>query len=226
MEENISEKREKEAPETNAKEPVSEESLLNGEKRERPEKRDRNEDSISIKASSESNSLQDMSSLKTNKRKRLSQDRVGQLEDLIALDDKDASSWLKLIMEYKDKNKIEEARSVYERFLKVFPTAAQQWIDYADMELTNNEFIRVETIFSRCLRSVLSVDLWKFYLDYIRRVNNVSTGGAQARSVISQAYEFVLAHVGIDKDCGSIWSDYINFIKTAEIIFSHILFLK
>lgn len=139
MEENISEKREKEAPETNAKEPVSEESLLNGEKRsnnshftakyvnhedsERPEKRDRNEDSISIKASSESNSLQDMSSLKTNKRKRLSQDRVGQLEDLIALDDKDASSWLKLIMEYKDKNKIEEARSVYERFLKVFPTA-------------------------------------------------------------------------------------------------------
>ncbi|KAG4300845.1 hypothetical protein PCK1_002922 [Pneumocystis canis] len=155
-------------------------------------------------------------SLKTYKKKRLSQDRVGQLEDLIALDERDSSSWLKLIKEYQNKNKIEEARNTYERFLKIFPTAAQQWIDYADMELANNEFIRVETIFSRCLRSVLSVDLWKFYLDYIRRINNVSTGGAQARLVISQAYEFVLAHVGIDKDSGSIWSDYINFIKTAE----------
>ncbi|EMR08331.1 hypothetical protein PNEG_03171 [Pneumocystis murina B123] len=232
MEDNISEKKEKEATLMNSEELISEDSLLNEKKRmnssnfserymnhensEKSEKKEKREDFMNNKITSESDSLQNISSLKTNKRKRLSQDRVGQLEDLIAMDDKDASSWLKLIKEHQDKNKIEEARNVYERFLKVFPTAAQQWIDYADMELTNNEFIRVETIFSRCLRSVLSVDLWKFYLDYIRRINNVSTGGAQARSVISQAYEFVLAHVGIDKDCGSIWSDYINFVKTAE----------
>ncbi|KAG5513247.1 hypothetical protein PMAC_001617 [Pneumocystis sp. 'macacae'] len=172
--------------------------------------------SSSEKITTESGSLNNPFSLKTHKRKRLSHDRVGQLEDQIAFDERNASPWLKLIKEYQNRNKIDQARNTYERFLKVFPTAAQQWIDYADMELTNNEFIRVETIFSRCLRSVLSVDLWKFYLDYIRRVNNVSTGGSQARLVISQAYEFVLAHIGIDKDCGSIWSDYINFVKTAE----------
>ncbi|KAG4305368.1 hypothetical protein PORY_000924 [Pneumocystis oryctolagi] len=182
------------------------------------EKQGNKEPNVSLegKATTTSEFLNSPFSLKTHKRKRLSHDRVGQLEDQIALDERDASPWLKLIKEYQNRNKIEQARDTYERYLKIFPTAAQQWIDYADMELTNNEFIRVETIFSRCLRSVLSIDLWKFYLDYIRRVNNVSTGGAQARLVISQAYEFVLAHVGIDKDSGSIWSDYINFVKTAE----------
>ncbi|KTW27222.1 cleavage polyadenylation factor subunit RNA14 [Pneumocystis jirovecii RU7] len=191
------------------------EGCMNNSTTEKP-KNGEIDGSLGEKVTAESGSSSNSFSLKTHKRKRLSHDRVGQLEDQIAFDERDSSSWLKLIKEYQNRNKIDQARNTYERFLKVFPTAAQQWIDYADMELTNNEFIRVETIFSRCLRSVLSVDLWKFYLDYIRRVNNVSTGGSQARLVISQAYEFVLAHVGIDKDCGSIWSDYINFVKTAE----------
>ena len=60
----------------------------------------------------------------------------------------------------------------------------------------------------------LNVDIWSYYLDYIRRMNNLSTGGTQARSVISQAYEFVLQHVGIDLTSGSIWSDYLAFLKT------------
>lgn len=83
------------------------------------------------------------------------------------------------------------------------------------MELSNNELRRVEQIFSRCLMSVLNVDLWSLYLDYIRRINNLATDAdGKARHVISQAYEFVLEHVGIDKDSGKIWQDYVAFIKT------------
>lgn len=83
------------------------------------------------------------------------------------------------------------------------------------METSANEFVRVEQIFNECLMTCLHVDIWSFYLDYIRRMNNLSTGGSQARSVISQAYEFVLQHVGIDIQAGPIWSDYITFLKSA-----------
>lgn len=59
-----------------------------------------------------------------NKRKRLPQDIVGQLEDRI-LDDLrgDIDAWLSLINEYQKKGKLDEARTTYERYLKVFPTA-------------------------------------------------------------------------------------------------------
>lgn len=83
------------------------------------------------------------------------------------------------------------------------------------MELANNELRRVEGIFQRCLLSVLSVEICSLYLDYIRRINNLATdAGGRARAIISQAYEFVLNHVGIDKESTKIWQDYILFIKS------------
>ena len=75
-------------------------------------------------------------------------------------------------------------------------------------------------MFTRCLKAVLSVDLWKFYLGYIRRINLGESGSAvtpEARGIIEKAYEYVLSNVGIDKDAGPIWADYIFFIKSAEV---------
>ena len=62
-----------------------------------------------------------LASLPSAKRKRLPQDKVGQLEDRIALDARDADAWLSLIKEHQSKGKISDARTTYERFLKVFP---------------------------------------------------------------------------------------------------------
>jgi cleavage stimulation factor subunit 3 len=57
-------------------------------------------------------------------RGRLPHDRVGILEDRIQVDPRgDTDAWLELINEHRSRNKIENARQVYERFLKVFPTA-------------------------------------------------------------------------------------------------------
>lgn len=84
------------------------------------------------------------------------------------------------------------------------------------MELANNEFHRVEQIFSRCLIPVPNVELWALYLNYIRRRQNLSTDtGGRARAIVSQAYEFVLNNVGMDKDAGQIWQDYVQFVKSA-----------
>lgn len=84
------------------------------------------------------------------------------------------------------------------------------------MEAAENELNRVEAIFSRALMVSLHLDIWNYYLDYIRRTHPLSTGGSSARTVISQAYEFVLQHVGIDLESGSIWADYLIFLKTAS----------
>ena len=55
---------------------------------------------------------------------RLPHDRVGILEDRIAEDPRgDMDAWLSLISEHRKRNKFDEARAVYDRFFKVFPSA-------------------------------------------------------------------------------------------------------
>lgn len=55
---------------------------------------------------------------------RLPHDRVGILEDRIQEDPRgDIQAWLDLINEHRSRNRIDNAREVYERFLKMFPLA-------------------------------------------------------------------------------------------------------
>lgn len=55
---------------------------------------------------------------------RLPQDRIGQLEDRILEDPKgDINAWLELISLHRQKNKLDDARAVYDRFFEYFPTA-------------------------------------------------------------------------------------------------------
>lgn len=90
---------------------------------------------------------------------------------------------------------------------------SRYWIQYAEFELKHHHFTEVEAIFQRCLRSVLSVDLWKYYLNYIRRINT----GPESKDIITKSYDFVLQHVGLDRDSGPIWSDYLFFLKSGQV---------
>ena len=73
----------------------------------------------------------------------------------------------------------------------------------------------VETIFNNTLLSIPSIGLWSMYLDHIRRHNNTTTDvSGSARQIIYQAYELALKHIGVDKESGRIWQDYIQFIKS------------
>jgi len=63
--------------------------------------------------------------------------------------------------------------------------------------------------------AVPNVELWTVYLNYIRRRNDTLNDPAgTARKVITQAYEFVLNNIGVDKDSGKIWQDYVQFIRS------------
>lgn len=81
------------------------------------------------------------------------------------------------------------------------------------MELGMNNFVETERIFGKCLIGTPNVNLWTKYLDYIRRRNDLSDSTGQARQVVAQAYEFVIDNIGLDKDSGKIWAEYIQFIK-------------
>ena len=67
----------------------------------------------------------------SNKRKRLPQDKVGQLEDRIAEDPRgDTDAWYNLVAEYQKKGKFDEARAVFERFFLVFPACVRVEISF------------------------------------------------------------------------------------------------
>jgi cleavage stimulation factor subunit 3 len=82
------------------------------------------------------------------------------------------------------------------------------------MELDMDQFAQAEQLFGRCLMLVPNVKLWTVYLNYIRRRNDLTndTSGT-ARQTITRSYEFVIDNIGVDRDSGPIWQDYIQFIK-------------
>ncbi|CAD6968198.1 unnamed protein product [Tilletia controversa] len=140
---------------------------------------------------------------------------------------RDAESWMKVLDAVLTRGNLDEIRKTYDDFFQIFPTAAAQWVAYLDHELAHSNFAQVESIFARCLRNTPSMELWRYYLSYSRRVNPLppATSGADAaeetprektRKVIEAAYEFCLSYIGREKDSGNIWMEYIHFIKERE----------
>lgn len=73
-------------------------------------------------ASADQSSPADISSVLP--KSRLAHDVVGMLEDRIKDDSRgDSAAWLELIEEYKSRNKDDQVRRTYERYLEVFPLA-------------------------------------------------------------------------------------------------------
>lgn len=83
------------------------------------------------------------------------------------------------------------------------------------MEDENHESARVANILSQCLVQIPHLDLWSTYLNHIRRLHPLTTdfNGAN-RKTLAETYEFVLQNVGIDKDSGQLWQDYVDFIRS------------
>ncbi|KAH7156839.1 hypothetical protein EDB81DRAFT_757265 [Dactylonectria macrodidyma] len=126
----------------------------------------------------------------------------------------DMDAWLSLIAEYRRTSRLEQARNVYNRFVEVFPQAGDIWVQWIEMELGLDNFVDAEQLFGRCLMTVPNVKLWTAYLNYIRRRNDLNNDASgQARRTITQSYEFVIDNIGVDRDSGNIWQDYVQFVK-------------
>lgn len=82
------------------------------------------------------------------------------------------------------------------------------------MELSLDNTSEAESIFRRKLQAIPSIQLWTAYLNYVRRRNDLNDTSGRARQIVSQAYDFVLNTIGQDRDAGSIWQDYIQFLRS------------
>ncbi|KPI41700.1 mRNA 3'-end-processing protein rna14 [Cyphellophora attinorum] len=148
---------------------------------------------------------------------RLPHDTIGILEDRIKEDSRgDPDAYLELIQEYKNRNRQEDVRATYDRYLAVFPNDAAQWSALLKWEDANDQRPRMEAIFSKALPKVLNVHLWMIYINYVRRQFSAIRDEDKRYKTIQSVFDFALGHIGIDKDAGFIWQEYIAFLKTGK----------
>ncbi|XP_062507922.1 cleavage stimulation factor subunit 3-like isoform X2 [Corticium candelabrum] len=125
----------------------------------------------------------------------------------------DLDEWATLINEAKQDN-IDRSRVLYERLVQRFPTSGRYWRIYIEHEMRSRNYDRVEQLFQRSLLKVLSLDLCKTYLDYVRETKGTLP---TFRDKMTQAYEFALEKVGLDFTSIAIWMDYIMFLRSGEV---------
>jgi len=88
-------------------------------------------------------------------------------------------------------------------------------VSYVKLETEAGNRQRVEQMFQKTLGQLVSLPLWSAYLNHIRRYYNITVDkSTKASQVNHAAYEAVLEAVGIDKEAGTLWQDYIQFIKS------------
>lgn len=102
--------------------------------------------------------------------------------------------------------------AIWEHILAAFPTAGHLWKAYAEAQLAAGNDAAVRQIFGRCLLQCPHIELWNFYLFYIRKANE---GRAEGREEVGKAFQFALDHIGLDMKAMPIWQEYIAFLRGA-----------
>ncbi|XP_055693756.1 protein suppressor of forked isoform X2 [Lutzomyia longipalpis] len=144
-------------------------------------------------------------------------ERLVRAQQAVELRPYDLESWSVLIREGQSRH-VHEVRSLYESLVSVFPTTARYWKIYIEQEMRARNYERVEKLFQRCLVKILNIDLWKLYLTYVKETKS---GLSTHKEKLAQAYDFALEKIGMDLHSYSIWSDYIQFLKSVEAVGSY-----
>ena len=82
--------------------------------------------------------------------------------------------------------------------------------------MNGGNFKELEVLFGRCLKTVLSIPLWRLYLFYVRhyQLKNIADE-SEARQLMLKAFDFATLNVGLDAQSGPIWSEYIEYVHNS-----------
>ncbi|KAL6514583.1 Cleavage stimulation factor subunit 77 [Orobanche gracilis] len=105
-----------------------------------------------------------------------------------------------------------DAVLIYEQLLATFPTSAKYWKQYVEALMAVNNDETARQVFSRCLLNCLQVPLWRCYIRFIRKINDMK--GMEGQEETKKAYEFMLNYVGADISSGPVWMEYIEYLKS------------
>jgi len=171
------------------------------------------------------------SPLQKQPRKRFSkfpaavQERIDTLKARVKSDKHDAEAWELLIWEVKSRQQSTEISEIlhelYSEMVEVFPTSAATWRGFIEFEMKLGNTADVKSMFSKCLLKCKNLDLWRTYIKYVKRLNDVST--PEGANEVKQAYEFTLDHLGTDISSGPLWLEYIQFLQQTS---AHVLFAQ
>lgn len=135
-----------------------------------------------------------------------------------------ADAWIALMNEVQ-LLPIADAREHYEAFFMQFPTSGRWWKLYAEHELREKQYERVQEIIKKSLMQLRcpNMDLWRFYLDFTKVVkldvavdSKDAAAIATARQLMVDAFELAIERVGGSIDAASIWQMYLNFVQEEQ----------
>ncbi|GLC43801.1 hypothetical protein PLESTM_001520900 [Pleodorina starrii] len=141
-------------------------------------------------------------------------EKVRQLRAKIAQDVYDVVGWDQAWEELKSMQLTDEVRAIYEELAAAFPTKADLWCKYSELELAAGNMSGLKSIFQRCLIAVPCLELWGLYMKFIRRSNK--SKGAEGVVEIRNALEFTLERAGQDINSGPFWQDLLQLLQSAK----------
>ena len=68
-------------------------------------------------------------------------------------------------------------------------------------------------MFPRCLTKVLSIELWKTYLTYVKETKH---NLPNYKEKMGHAYNFALDKMGMDIASFPLWNEYVRFLKVTN----------
>ena len=90
---------------------------------------------------------------------------------------------------------------------------AEEWSAYLKLEDDFGTKTTKERVLQAALKNAPdSLGLWTAYLDHVRRYFPIHVGDNS--QIVHRAFQAVIDAVGIDKDAGGIWTEYITFLKS------------
>ena len=139
----------------------------------------------------------------------------------VAADPYDNSSWSTVIDELEaGRGGNGDYEELMGKFLASFPCAGKEWIRLVEyMENKGKDVEKAEATLSKVVKRLRSVDVWRKYIDLVRRasVNKHGESGVEAqghvRVAVEEAYEKAADNVGMSVNSGALWKDYIEFVK-------------
>ncbi|KAK1231479.1 mRNA 3'-end-processing protein rna14 [Marasmius sp. AFHP31] len=135
------------------------------------------------------------------------------LQQRLRDDPHDTESWKRFVASAEESGETEKIRTAYDLLLQQYPHTSSAQIAYINHFLHNpSTFKEAEELFKRFIKVSPSVELCRFYLTYVRRINT----DPSSRDIIRKSYEFALSLIGQDKDSGDIWYDYWSLLRSGQ----------
>ncbi|CAF1033907.1 unnamed protein product [Brachionus calyciflorus] len=138
---------------------------------------------------------------------------IEKAREKISINPNSLDSWNILIKDAQERP-IEEARLFFEQLVTQFPTCGKYWKAYIEEELLHKNFDQVEKLFERCLNNILSIDLWKCFLNYLKESKSHLE---DFNKIMIQAYDSAVQKIGLDVMSFSVWLEYLNFLKSLDL---------